>query len=130
MGITWLELYIVYRVKGHPKPIPDPSPKAQLKATAAKQIQAFKKAVRGNVARTLINSDDAQLFRPAKAQIDTLKGVGIQGKHATLSLNIAVTPKERVDIAHALVRLNGPCAASKPKNLLTIPKTLPLIRSK
>ncbi len=69
-GITWLELYILYRSRGYPKPIADPINIASAKASPAKQIQAFKKYTRGVIARSLGQSPDAALFRPRVPKIE------------------------------------------------------------
>ncbi len=45
--ITWVELYILYRLGGYNKPIDDPPGKAAVRATPAKQMIAFKKLSRG-----------------------------------------------------------------------------------
>ena len=76
-GITWIELYILYRYRGHSKPVADSTHKAISRATAAKQVRAFKKAVRVNIARTLCDSDHQHYFKPAKAVKGALLGVGI-----------------------------------------------------
>ena len=45
-GITWLELYILYRCRGHGKPIADPDTAAKARATPAKQIAKLKTEVK------------------------------------------------------------------------------------
>ena len=50
-------------------------------------------------------SVDSNLFKPFKMLKDSLIGVGIQGKHATLSFNIAVDVDEEHAIALALTKL-------------------------
>ena len=105
-GITWLELYILFRCRGYPKPIPDPEQAAKQKPTPAKQINAFKKHMRGIVKRSLHDSMDANLFRPSPPTLDALIGAGITGKHATLCFNTAITTAEQQCIAKCLAKLN------------------------
>ena len=104
-GITWLELYILYRCRGYHKPIANPGHAAKLRATPAKQIRAFKKHVRGIVCRSLQDSTDACLFRPSPPMMDALIGVGITGKHATLNLNVALNQQEQDAIAQWLTKI-------------------------
>ena len=104
-GITWLELYVLYRCRGYPKPIEDPIHAGKTKATPDKQIKAFKKYIGAVVARSLFEAKDAKLFSPGYSKMNSLKGVGISGKHATLSFNVCISDKEKDTIAACLVRL-------------------------
>ncbi len=70
-GITWLELYILYRAGHNPKPIPDQTEAAKAKASAERQIQALKRITRGVVARILQDSPESMLFAPQKLQRTT-----------------------------------------------------------
>jgi len=97
-GISWVELYVLYRIRGYRKPIEDPNIKAFSRATADKQLKAFKKSVKANAKRVLIDAEDNKLFKANKAAPDHLKGVGILGKHFTLSFNVYVTNEEAVMI--------------------------------
>ena len=79
-GISWLEIYILYRIRGFPKPLADPGRKAHNRATADKQIRAFKTLFRGVASRTMFDLD-AHLFKPGKIQKDGLLGLAIAGNH-------------------------------------------------
>ena len=57
--ITWLELYMLYKLRGGVKPIPDNLHKAISRATADKQICAFKRKIKAVVERTLARDGDA-----------------------------------------------------------------------
>jgi len=105
-GLTWLELYILYRIRGGHKIIPDPSNKALPKGTADKQMRAFQRAVRVVVDRTLDPQADAILFKPGPARCNNLRGVGILGKQACLRFNAEVQPREQDAIAIQLSLLN------------------------
>ena len=89
--ITWLELYMTYRLRGYHKPIDDPPSAARNKATLDKQLKGFKKLVRAVADKDFGGQGDAYLFKLAKARKDMLKGVGIFGMHASLSVNITVS---------------------------------------
>jgi len=104
-GITWYELYILYRIRGYPKPLQDPTNKANNKAPAYKPIRNFTKQFRGT-ANKLLLEEDSNLFKPHRIQKDVLVGVGIQGNHAAVSCNIHTTQEERKAIAEALLMLS------------------------
>ena len=114
-GISWIELYILYRVRGGRKLIPNPSNPALPRGSADKQIRAFKRALRAVVERTLSSEGDSQLFKPGPAKVDNLHGVGILGKQACLSLNVHIPQQEREAIALALSMVNrgGPTKLHK-----------------
>ena len=103
--ITWLELYVLYRLRGGAKVIPDPQTPAHPRGTADKQIRAFKNTVRTVAERTLDPEGDGKLFKPGKAEFNNLKGVGILGRSATLLFNVYVNEHERECIALALSSL-------------------------
>ena len=56
--------------------------------------------------RTLYDSEDAKMLKPASAIKDALLGVGIQGKHATLAFNASLSLDEQQLLAQAMVRLS------------------------
>jgi len=103
--ITWLELYILYRLRGGVKPIPDDAHEAVSKATADKQLRAFKRKLRAVVERTLAHDGDAVLFKPTKGKPNNLKGCGILGKLPTVSFNVRIGEDEQKAIALALSKL-------------------------
>jgi hypothetical protein len=105
-GITWYELYILYRSRGYNKPLKDPDNKACANATADKQIRAFKNNIRNVISRTLQDNSDAHLFNPSKPVIDSLIGVGITGKHTTLNMGVEVNDQEATNIAINLIKLS------------------------
>ena len=96
--VTWLELYILYRIRGNPKPIhvaKGPKPKA----TLAKHMTTFKRQIRGVAAKVFLDSDAMDLFKPHKARPGSLEGVGITGKHQGLSMCMYVNENEQHQIA-------------------------------
>ena len=52
-SITWLEMYIVYRIRGYHKPIADSPGKADPRATAFRQTGEFQRLVKSLTNRTL-----------------------------------------------------------------------------
>ena len=61
--VTWLELYILYRLRGGPKPIMENPRKAISRATADKQIRAFKRNIKAVTERILGHDGDLKLFK-------------------------------------------------------------------
>ena len=116
--ISWLEFYILYRIRGGAKPIPDHHNKAFSRSTADKQIAAFKKSVRAVTGRTLKDDGDGLLFKPYKTKPDELVGCGILGKLPTLSCNVSVNAVEKRAIAVALSQLTRLASIKKHNNYI------------
>ena len=76
---TWLELYILYRIKGNPKPIEDSPNKARARATVQKQLNCFKRTVRGIVDRGIYNTTQFDIFSPYRVTFDKYYHLGIKG---------------------------------------------------
>jgi hypothetical protein len=104
-GVTWLELYTIYRIKGYPKPIADPASPAAQRTTLLKQIACFKKVLRGVVQRSLA-AEDQDMFKPGRAVPDALVGVGILGMHAALRVNIYLQDGEKQSVSTKLLNIN------------------------
>ena len=104
--ITWLELYMTYRLRGYHQPLSVDANAARTKPTLDKQLKEFKKMVKAVIDKDFGGQGEAKIFKPAKQQADLLRGVGILGKHACLSFNIVVTESEQSAMAKALIRVN------------------------
>jgi hypothetical protein len=87
---SWLELYLIYRIKGFPKPIPDNMSKARARATIFSQLTEFKKTVRGIIDRGINDEEKRNKFRPLKVTHERFLSLGIKGKHAAISCSIDV----------------------------------------
>ena len=62
-GITWIEMYILYRIRGNPAPYDYNERKAKNMKTASQQIKEFTRQVRAAVART-VDEGERKLFNP------------------------------------------------------------------
>ena len=60
--ITWIELYILYRLRGYRQPIDNPASVAHAKATLDKQFAAFKTKIRSVVSRIYLESEQERMF--------------------------------------------------------------------
>ena len=116
--ITWLELYILYRLRGGVKPIPDECRKAVSRSTADKQMRAFRRKLKAVVERTLAPDGDAKLFKPTKGKPDNLKGCGILGRMPTLSFNVYMNEDEQRAVALALSKLIRTASLKKHNDFL------------
>ena len=56
-AITWIEMYIMYRLSGYAKPIADNPNKARSRATVSMQLNKFKACIRGVIGK--LAADDA-----------------------------------------------------------------------
>ena len=105
-GITWLEMYILYKLRGYKQPIDDPTCVGHARATADKQLVAFKNLVRAVSSKLYLKEKGKSMFTPAVVVNENLKGIGILGKQHGPSFNIYITKEEQKQIAKHLHRLN------------------------
>ena len=104
--ITWLELYILYRIRGYRQPIDNPICISHAKATLDKQFAAFKNKVRAVATRVYQDSEQGKWFQPGQIKNENLIGIGITGKHQGPSFNVHVSNEEKKEIAQNLHLLN------------------------
>ena len=112
-NISWFELYILYRIRGYPKPIPNPN-EPMIKPTLDKQLAKFKKDLRSVGVKLMLANN---FLKPSKPVKDDLVGVGIQGKSACLSFAVYVSQEEAKEIEYALHKLNHACSDKKWESL-------------
>jgi hypothetical protein len=123
-GITWIELYVIYRMRGNPAPYTSNSKKAASKKTACQQIKEFTRQVRGNITRTL-TSEDQKLFKPHKQQNRCmLKQIAILGDTPAINCNISLYEGEQDNIAEAFVHLSRTTAKKNCKEFVQQTKQL------
>ena len=101
-----MELYILYRLRGYKQPIDDPQEASHVRATADKQINAFKTKVRAVYSRTYSGNNQMDLTTPTKIENENLKGIGITGQHQAPSFNVFISENEKYEIAANLHLLN------------------------
>ena len=78
-GVTWLELYRLYRLEGGSKPIVHLRRCLHAKATADKQQAAFRQMTRGLVDRVIEAESKIHLCKPLESKNDKIARVGILG---------------------------------------------------
>ena len=108
-GITWIELYVLFRLSGNPKPL-DPTPQAMSdKAMQAIplnfQLNHFKNQARRIADRALLGGRDAKLFKPIQVLDDNLTGVGIEGKYPAVGFNVFINEHMQSQVNKSLILL-------------------------
>jgi hypothetical protein len=94
-------------MEGHPKPISDPLNKARAKVSIDKQFQQFKMLVRKIVDRACFKNGEADWFKPCKLIHPNLKGVGLEGKHPAICLNLAIADPAKLQLARKLLTIGA-----------------------
>ena len=123
-GITWVELYVIYRLRGNPAPYTTNERKAANKKTAWQQIKEFTRQMRGNITRTL-TSEDQMLFKPhTKQDRCMLKQIAINGDLPAINCNVSLYEGEQESIAEALVHLSRHTAKKNCKEFVQQTKQL------
>jgi len=117
-GITWLELYILYRCSGYPKPIANPLNVGFAKPTLHEQIGAFKCCTKSIVMRALDSNACGSYFKPYVAHVQQYKGLAIEAVHAAISFNIALSQETVRILAAQLVKLTRRCNANVIRSFL------------
>ena len=104
-GFTWLELYLLYRIRGYPKPIADNSNKARSKAPAARQLKAFVNTTRAIVARVGDETACKPLFKPCRRYVERFRTLGVAGNFPSVCFSVNVTTREAAIINKSITRL-------------------------
>ncbi len=121
---TWLELYILYRMRGYGKPIMDKRSKARARACVRSQLNCFKRTFRGISKRALCDKEEFDLFKPLKVKHERFLGLGIQGKHAAFACCVLLSGAEAKQIERQLILLGRKLAETKVKQFMDGETTL------
>ena len=105
VGITWLELYTLYRLHGHPKLIPDDPEKAVTRKSLAHQLRHFKRMWRQVVRRICQDSPDLALLSNTRCTPQPLMRIAIQGSMETFAFNIVTKPHAKRVLDEQLAKL-------------------------
>ena len=105
-GITWLELYTLYKAMGHDCLVSDPEAKAKARPSMGAQIRAFQFIGR-RLVRSTIKEDRKQLFTCGRKKGYALKRLGINSHVATLNCLIRVNAQVQSKIDKEILKANG-----------------------
>ncbi len=106
-GISWVELFVLYKKLGYPNPIKEGSGKAKVRASLAKQLHAFKVGVRRFAKEWVEDERQKSLFSAGKAKGYVWKHLGIASHITHLNAAIRLSESARKDIEQDLLYLNG-----------------------
>ena len=109
---TWIEIYILYRIRGFQRILDVPEGKAQKKPSADKQSKALKNIIRAIAIRTLDENVKKQ-FKPGEVKRDNLIGLAIKGTIPGISCNIYASIQERREIDKQVVKLGRVIGAKR-----------------
>jgi hypothetical protein len=110
---TWLELYIMYRLCGHCKPIPDRPHKARRRATVGMQLREFKNTVRGVADRAFYDQESKDMFKPIKIQHERFLHLAIRGKMPAINLALDLDEGRIRTIEDKLIMLGHKISGTK-----------------
>ena len=132
-SITWLELYILYRISGHPRPL-DSKPqsigdRAKPSIPLDLQFNHFKKQTRRIADRALFGGRDAHIFKPVQILEDNLVGVGIQGKHPAVGFNISLNEHIQSQVNKSLILLGRNVSQAKLTQIISHECAAPYVLS-
>ena len=102
-GTTWLELYIVYRMLGHPEPVSRDQNLAVAKPTMGAQLREFRAVVR-KVVRWAFAGKSMLLFRGTESKGHALRTLGLRTILATMPYQLQLTEGARRAVAQHIVR--------------------------
>jgi hypothetical protein len=102
---SWLELYLIYRVMGYPKPIADKLRKSRARATIHMQLNEFKNVFRGIVDRAAKDECSKNALKPYKVTHQRFLSLGLAGKHAAISCSIEVDQDVMCTVEWQLIKL-------------------------
>ncbi len=102
---TWLEMYIIYRALGYPKPLPDNPSKSRSRATACMQLREFTKTVRGIVQRGFEDGNHISLFKPMKVTHERFLNLGVKGRYPAINGSIIMDDDLRGALEQNIIAL-------------------------
>ena len=119
--ITWIELYVLYRITGNAKPLnekPGNGEKFRQAVPLDLQVKHFKTQVRRIADRALMGGRDEQSFRPQSIIGPNLQNVGFEGKHPAVGFNVCINSSAQRQINKALILLGRTISQDKVNQIL------------
>ena len=126
-GITWIQLYILYRLAGFPKPLANPACPALVKSSLLKQLEQFKANIRCVVSKVM-HEEDAKLFRPEQKHRKQFQALAISGVHPSIMCNVHLCEDGRKLVDRQLIKLSRRISSIALSSFLTGGKNLPTVK--
>ena len=115
--ITWIELYILYRICGNDKPLAAQTNSIGDRAKQAipldLQFKHFKNHVRIVSDCALSGGIDAQRFKPADVKDENLINVGLEGRQPAVGFNVSINDHTQKQMTKALILLGRDLSTAK-----------------
>ena len=127
LGITWLELYVVYRLAGHPPPISPAAQPAISQPMLRQQLHTFRVAVR-TIFRLTVPEPQHHLIKGAATTTRRLAGLGITTFLATLPWQPDLTPAAQNQVAIEVLRSQNKLTKQRAEQTLQQHKPVALRR--
>ena len=112
-AITWIEMYIMYRLSGYAKPIADNPNKARSRATVSMQLNKFKSCIRGVISRLAADDIAKSMFCPIKVTGEKFLSLGISGRQAAPAIKFSIDDNMQKSIADKLITLGHQISGKK-----------------
>ena len=120
LGTTWFELYIAYKLAGHPDPLPHSISSSIARPSLRQQLHAFRSGVRGMVRLTFPTSLH-KFFKGGACKGKRLQGLGINTYLPILPLHPSLKPVVRQHLLLQLGRSQHHVAQDKLRTTITPP---------
>ena len=102
-GITWFEMYILYRLWGGPDGIKDTARTSKAPACMRSQVRNFKMCLK-EVAALTMETKDKDYFKPSSNKKARLRGMGIDTYLAMTSFRVAITEEAKTALAKEILK--------------------------
>ena len=125
-GLTWIELFILYKMAGYRDAVREPERAAQKRATMGAQLREFRFVLR-TVARLTLSVTDLANFKGSPFKFPRLRPLGISTHLAMVPIQMGLQPGARQALAEYILtsqtRLSNKAAAEILKDGKEIPHT-------
>ena len=125
-GFTWLELYALYRLAGHPEPIAYTKGDATTRPALRQQLHAFRHAVRQLALHTMAVTEHHLFKGHQQGHTRRLQGLGIHTHLAALPWQPCLTACVQQRLAQEVVRSQHRMTAKKATQAIDDHQRLPL----
>ena len=102
-GISWLELYVLFRLCGGEDGIKQPERRSATHASMRAQVKTFKNGVK-EVVKMTVDSEEQNHFKPNAEKKPRLRGLGIDTHMAMINIRVAITEEASSALASEILK--------------------------
>lgn len=117
-GISWQEIFIVYKLCGGKGMLNKPCNGAKKRASIHKQLEAFKKCAKNIINNGMIEADQ-DVFKPNENKKARLETFGITTRVATIQANINLTKEAQTEVNKTLLTMQKDYSQKNLEKVLT-----------